>query len=378
MSLPAETATPHYPEQPLAAKRVALVHEWLSDRAGSEVLFEQMAATFPEADLFALTRNPAVPFDFTNRPLRTTWLDRWETIRERRSLTLPVMPLAWKSVKRADYDVIISSTHAFGREFVRPDDHLHLNYVHAPMRYAWTPELDARVSNRGAGGWLAMRALRAIDRRTIDRVDSFAANSTAVAERIEKFYGRQAEVIHPPVDTDYFSQIEARDDGYLLSASRFIPYKRHDLAIEAAAHLGMPLIVAGSGPEESRLRVLADAVHPGGVEFVIQPERERLRDLMAGASAFVFSANEDFGIIVPEVQAAGTPVVALRAGGTLDTVADRKSGVLAEAQTLEALTEAIRDCLMLNITADECRHKAAEFSVEAFRRNLQTWVKASV
>ncbi len=364
--------------QPISGARIALVHEWLSARAGAEILFEEMAAAFPNADLYALTRNPEVSFSFGGRPTVTTCLDRWPALRERRAMLLPVMPLAWRSLRRADYDLVISSTHAFGREFLRSGDGVHLNYVQAPMRYAWTPELDGRAKRFGLLGRAASKRLQAADYRSTKSVQAFAANSAEIAKRIRTFYHREATVISPPVDTDFFGDVESRDDGYLLAASRWISYKRLDVAIRVAAELQLPLIIAGSGPEGPALRQLADQVHPRGVTFVHQPDRVSLRALMARASAFLFPAHEDFGIIVVEAQAAGTPVIALAEGGTLDTVREGVSGSLAKTQATADFLEATTRCLEMRIDSELCRRHARGFSSANFRRNIRRWVDQSL
>lgn len=354
---------------------MALVHEWLNARAGSEILFEQMALAFPDADLFALAANQAEEqFDFGGRTLRTTVIDRVPGLRNQRSVQLPLMPFAWKSLRRPAYDVVLSSTHAFGREFVRSGDGLHLNYVHAPMRYAWTPELDGRGAGRGAVGEAARRALRYLDRASVKHVDSFAANSRAVAGRIERFYGREARVIPPPVDVEYFSAAVPKKSGYLLAASRMIPYKRMDLAIEVAAKLDLPIVVAGRGPCESELRQLAAALHPNGVTFEIGPSRERLRQLMADAEAFVFPGHEDFGIIMAEALAAGTPVVGLNKGGAVDIVDPGVSGTLAEEQTVESFVLAVERCLDARPQVNVCRGAVRSFSYSAFSSRIGKWV----
>ena len=189
-------ATPVLP----SGLRVALVHEWLHDRSGSEVLFEALAQTFPDANLYALTRDPDVAFDFGGRSVRTTFLDRPD-VRERRSLTLPLMPLAWSRLRAVqDYDVVVTSSHAFAKGFPGARRALHLNYCHTPMRYVWMPELDERVP-----AWTAplLAPMKLLDKRGACTVDAFAANSRATAERIERFYGRKATVIYPPVDVGW-------------------------------------------------------------------------------------------------------------------------------------------------------------------------------
>lgn len=358
---------------------VALVHEWLAARAGAEILFEEMVKPFPNGEIFALTHTQGVPFDFDGRSVSTSIVDRLGPLKERRSITLPLMPKAWHSIERKNFDVVVSSSHAFAREFFRPGfDGMHCSYVHAPMRYAWTPELDGRGDQLGRVGSYARSLLKKADLRSVDGVDSFAANSSEVASRIQRFYDRDAIVIHPPVDVEYFSEQRAFDGDYLFTASRWIPYKRLDLAIHIAAALDIRLVIAGSGPESDLLRETATRVHPHGVEFVVQPVRTELRKLMAEASAFVFPAHEDFGIIAVEAQAAGTPVIALGKGGALDTVIDGVTGALAVDQSIEAFVDAAQRCLHANIEAETCRAHAAGFSAERFRNEIAGWVADTV
>lgn len=362
-------------EDHLGSLSIAAVHEWFTKRAGSEILFEQMAKALPNAELFALTANDPAQFDFDGRTLTTTALQRLGPLSERRGLTLPTMPSAWNAMDPSPFDVIVSSTHAFGREFARGHTGIHCNYVHAPMRYAWTPELDGRGDRAGPLGALARHHLRRIDLRSVEWVDSFAANSRAVANRINDFYGRDATVIHPPVDVDGFMRAERNPQGYLLAASRWIPYKRMDLCIEAAARLGLPLVIAGSGPEEKNLRHLAAKAHPGGVTFVIQPPDEMLKRLLSGAEAFLFPAHEDFGIVAVEAQAAGCPVVGLAAGGSLDTVVDGETGRLSPTQEVDDYASAVSECLTTQPLQEDCRRHAQSFGRPRFRREIREWVE---
>lgn len=357
---------------------MAIVHEWLSARAGSEILFEQLASVFPSAELFALTRNPDIDFEFDGRSVHLSPMQKLGPLRERRGVFLPLMPLAWKMIKKADYDVVVSSSHAFAREFSGRNVPIHCSYVHSPMRYAWTPELDRRGNLGGIVSSPARTVLRALDRRTVPRTSSFAANSAAVRSRIREFYDRDARVIHPPVDVEFYMQTMVKKQNYVLAASRWIPYKRLDLAIEAAALVGVRIKIAGSGPSEKYLRSVADELHPGGVDFLQQPDRGELRDLMGGARAFIFPAHEDFGIISVEAQAAGTPVVGLAAGGTLDTVRDGVTGILATKQTPAALAEALRECLDQNLEARKCREHALSFGPDRFDDQIRSWVREAV
>src|SRR4051794_3257667 len=211
----------------------AVVHEWVAARAGSEHVFEALAATLPEADLYALSVEPGTALDLGGRTVETSFLDT-NALRGRRALTLPVMPLAWRTIGRRRYDMVVTSHHAFAasNRLVRPDG-LHLVYVHTPARYIWSPEVDQRGATPLLGPVRAL--LRHIDWRAMQRPTSLAANSREVAGRIHRYWGREAQVIHPPVDVRFFGR--AREavmdlpDDYLLTVGRFIPYKNHEFTL---------------------------------------------------------------------------------------------------------------------------------------------------
>lgn len=349
---------------------VALVHEWLASRSGSEKTFEAMTSIIPAADRYALTVEREVPFEVAG-DVRATMLQRSKLLRRRRQLVLPLMPLAWKAMRPPRYDTVITSSHAFSRCFPTRGA-AHLSYVFTPLRYAWLPEIDGRGSGRVAAP--ARAALRAVDRHSTKGVTSFAAISTAVRERVEAFYGRSAVVVFPPVDTDFFRPgPERRRGDHVLGVSRWIPYKRMDLVILAAERAGRPAVIAGAGPEEARLRALAGAVRVP-ITFVHRPTDEALRDLYRAAAAVVFPSEEDFGIVAVEAQATGTPVVALGKAGSLDTVVDGATGVLVGEQTAEAFAEGIERASTLDVRADRFAGHVAKFSRNAFRRRFAEWV----
>ncbi|HET9444435.1 MAG TPA: glycosyltransferase [Acidimicrobiales bacterium] len=353
---------------------MALCHEWLSDRHGSEKTFQAMAEALPDADLHALTWNrDRVPFD---RPVATTALDRLGPLRDRRDLLLPVMPLAWRYSTRRRYDVVVTSSHACAKGFRPGRAALHLCYCYTPLRYVWFSGVDRR-GPIGPAQRLAARGLRAWDRGSARWVDEFAAISGAVRDRIRDVYGRPARVIHPPVDTDFFTPApEPVRPGFALAVSRFVPYKRLDLAVRACRAAGCPLVVAGAGPEEGRLRHLA-AVLKADVTFVIGPSDEALRELYRTASALVFPAEEDFGIVAVEAQACGTPVVALAAGGSLDTVQPGRTGVLVRTTDEAEWAAAVDQALRSGTEVDACRAHALSFSGSRFRAQLRDWVASS-
>lgn len=355
------------------AMRVAIAHEWLDQRAGSEKVFEALAGCFPNADLYAMTVEPSVDFDLGGRWVSTTFLDRSSVLRRRRAWSLPFMPLAWRMMPEHEYDLVLTSSHACVKGFRAGRGTLHLSYCHTPMRYAWMPEMDVR-GHRGAIRRLAESALRRWDRNSAKWVDGFAANSKVVANRIRRFYDREAAVIYPPVDTSYFSpDLETSRGDYVLAVSRLIPYKRVDIAISAAAATNVPLVVAGSGPDDLRLRALAEEIHPGGVEFQVYPSDERLRALYRGAAALIFPAYEDFGIVPVEAQACGTPVLALAAGGATETVVDGTTGILVPEQSAEAFTHGLAALLSKRPNLEACVVNASRFSHSRFSREIMQW-----
>lgn len=355
--------------------KLAIAHEWLAVRAGSEKTFEAMAQAYSEADLYALTWDRDAHFDFGGRPVTTTLLDRWPALRDRRELALPLMSAAWKLIDVHDsYDRVLTSSHAFVRSFPPARKALHFCYCHTPLRYAWVPDIDARTQRRIPGKAVAFAALREWDRRTANNVDFFAANSTAVRDRIHECYGRESEVIHPPVDTVYYDlPDEPRERTRALAVSRFVPYKSVALAIEACARAEMPLTVAGKGPEEGDLRALATRLG-ADVEFEISPSDERLRELYRSTALLIFPANEDFGIIPVEAQACGAPVVALDIGGARDTVVQGETGIRVARQEPDLFAEAIAQVASSLPSPALCRANAEHFSAERFIAELRGWM----
>lgn len=358
---------------------MALVHEWLDAPRGAEKVFLAMCDTFPDADRYALSVSPE--FRSAVRPagggldVRTTWLDRpgW---RDRRGVTLPLMPLAWRSLPRERYDVVLTSHHAFASSN-RLARRRHLVYVHSPARYVWTPELDARG---GHWGLKPVRSvLRAVDRAAAARVTSFAANSREVADRVRRSWGRPAVVIHPPVDTAFYAPsgpaaAPARDGGYLLFVGRLVPYKRPDFAIELAARMRCRLVVVGDGPLLPRLRQQARRLG-AEVDFRTRTADDEVRQLYRDALALVFPAVEDFGIVPVEAQACGTPVVALDRAGAQETVRSGESGVLVEDLDLARFERAVG--LARTLSPEACVRNAGRFAPAAFEARLRDWVEES-
>ena len=367
--------------------RVAIVHEWLDQYAGSERVLEELLGLFPQADLYALVDFvPAAERGFLGgRAVRTSFIQRLPFARTRFRNYLGLMPLAVEQFDLSGYDLILSSNHAVAKGVITGPDQVHVSYVHSPMRYAW--DLQAQYLrqsglDRGAKGlyarWLLHR-LRNWDVRSANGVDVFVANSTYIADRIRKVYRREAEVVAPPVDTERFTagrfDAGCEPGGAYLVACRFVPYKRVELIVEAFA--AMPqrrLIVVGGGPE--RGRVHAAAAGCANIELRPPVSQAALVQLMQGARAFVFAAEEDFGITLVEAQACGVPVIAFGRGGSRDIVieTDRAdpTGVLFGEQTAEAVAAAVSrfEVEAFRITAAACRANAMRFSTAAFRARL--------
>lgn len=365
--------------------KVAIAHEWLAGPYGSEKVFLAMAKTFPDADLLTLTCSAGASGLCLPGPVTTSRLQRLpESIRTRRQLLLPLMPGAWRGLRNRSgpYDVVLTSSHVFARYFADPSaaDQTHLSYVHTPMRFAWYPGVDGRGSGRVLAP--ARAFARAADAHTVRRTDSFAANSQEVQRRIREVYGRESVLIHPPVDVGFFSPGASRTHQrgpFLLAVSRWVDYKRLDLAIRVASELGVTLVMAGGGPAERMLRALA--IECGAnVQWVVDPTDVELRDLYRTAAALIFPAEEDFGIIPVEAQACGTPVVALARAGTAETVVDGVSGLLVDDQTVPAFADACSAAMVESRSkwAEGCRDSAERFSQDRFSEALLAWVNDEV
>lgn len=359
--------------QPLMPGRsVALVHEWFEATGGSENVLLALREVLPEAKGFVLWRDHdadrGVGFE-------ESWLAR-TPLRRYKPLALPVMPLTWRTLTRERFDLVLSSSHAFAHTVRLPSspDARYLSYVHSPARYLWSPDFDARAAN----GLLRVprRLLRSADARLSGHVHSYAANSSEVQSRIQRFWKRDARVIHPPVDVDYFRAApplhQRQDRTYLLGVGRWIPYKRFDLMIEIADAAGVPLIIAGSGPQEELLRRAAARVRVP-VTFEHRPSRDRLRELYWGARALLFPTHEDFGITPVEAMACATPVIGLRRGGVLDTVVDGESGFLVDSHDPRHYASMVPQIDRLDRSRVQAR--ASRFSAEVFRDRVAAWVR---
>lgn len=367
------------PAEGLTVMPGLLVHEWLEARGGSENVFEVLLETFPEARRFCLWNNDHERFnDVQESALART------PFRQSKVAALPLMPLAWRHLPAVDADWILCSSHLFahharfrGRASLAPK----LVYTHTPARYIWVPELDGRGSSFGAR--VLAGAIRPLDRRRAQEATEIAANSEFVADRIRTAWHRESRVIYPPVDVEAFSSsddelsdaearvISSLPAQFVLGASRFVPYKRLDRVIELGHAAEVQVVLAGEGPDESRLRELAEE-HPGLVTFVSRPSFRVLRALYRRAAALVFAPIEDFGIMPVEAMAAGTPVIANAVGGAAETVIDGVTGALLSSWSREEMRRAVDVAVMA--TPEACYQRASRFNRAVFKRQVRLWV----
>jgi glycosyltransferase involved in cell wall biosynthesis len=366
--------------------RVALVHDWYVQPGGGERVVEEILRCFPQAELFALVDfMPASRRGFLGgRVVTTSFLQKIPGMARWYRNFLPLMPLAVESLDVSGFDLVISTSHAVAKGVLTGPDQRHIAYVFSPMRYAWDLRhayLRQTGNDRGLRGLLAgalLSRMRVWDAVASRAVDDFVADSAFIARRIQKYYRREAAVIYPPVDVETFGLGGEKQD-YYLTVSRLAPYKRVDVMVEAFRNMpAKKLVVAGEGPEASRLAAGA----PSNVEFRGRVEPGEAVRLMQGARGFLFVAEEDFGIAPLEAQACGTPVIAFGKGGALETVrplgGESPTGIFFPAQTPESLREAL-DLFEANqgaFSASACRENALRFRPERFRREFMEFVRA--
>ncbi|PZE29916.1 glycosyltransferase [Curtobacterium sp. MCBD17_028] len=361
-----------------------IVHEWIGRSGGSEKVLDAFARMYPDADVFCLWNE--APDRFAAGRVTESLLAR-TPLRGRKALALPAMPAVWRRLRAEGYDWVLSSSHAFSHQVVAhsavPADR-HFAYVHTPARYVWTPEFDGR--GNGLASRIAAVPLRVTDRRRAAAHRNIAANSAFVQGRIRDTWGKDSRVIHPPVevadlqavsdwrallDDDERRVLDALPAGYVLGASRFIPYKRLDLVIAAGEAAGRPVVLGGGGPEQAALEAHAAAARVP-VRFVLDPSDRLLRAVMAQAAVYVFPAVEDFGIMPVEAMALGVPVVVGPTGGATESVVDGVTGAVASGLGAHELAAAVDRAV--TVDPDACRRRARDFGAERFADEVRDWM----
>jgi glycosyltransferase involved in cell wall biosynthesis len=368
--------------------RIAIVHEWLVTYAGSERVLEQMLRIFPDADIYSVV--DFLPEDqrgfILGKKSKTTFIEKLPFSKREYRTYLPLMPIAVEQFDLTSYDVIISSSHAVAKGVITSPHQLHICMCYSPIRYAWDLQHQYLVEsglNKGLKGIIAkyfLHKIRLWDYRTSNGVDEFIAISEFIAKRIWKVYRRESTIIYPPVDINSFT-LKTKKDDYYLTASRMVPYKKIDLIVEAFSTMpNKKLIVIGSGPDYKKIQA---KVGPN-VSLLGYQSNEKMKEYMQSAKAFIFAAEEDFGIIPIEAQACGTPVVAYGKGGALETVKgledDHPTGVFFGEQTIQSIVDAVKK-LELNyskIIPENCRINAERFATARFAKEFSSFMQKKI
>ncbi|GBG57980.1 glycosyl transferase [Sporomusaceae bacterium FL31] len=373
--------------------KIAVIHDWLVTYAGAERVLEEILLLYPEADLFSIVDFlPQKQRQFLQgKPVHTSFIQKLPKAQNRYRNYLPLMPLAVEQFDLSSYDLILSSSHAVAKGVITGPDQLHISYIHSPIRYAWDLQhqyLRESGLMEGWKGWMAkaiLHYIRSWDLRTANSVDFMIANSQFIVRRIWKLYRREASIIYPPVDVEGLKLRQDKDDFY-LTASRMVPYKKIDLIVEAFNSMpNKKLIVIGDGPDYDKIKSKCGK----NVEVLGYQPSSVLMDYMQRAKAFVFAAEEDFGITPVEAQACGTPVIAYGKGGVTETIqglkAQNPTGVFFYEQDIRALQDAVIlfEQNRESILPSACRINAERFSKSVFRvkfkkiieENYKKWEK---
>ncbi|WP_336149811.1 glycosyltransferase family 4 protein [Acinetobacter ursingii] len=365
--------------------KTALVADWLVTYAGAERVMTEILKVFPKSDLFAVIDflSDESRQHFLGKHAQTTFIQKFPKAETKYRNYLPFMPLAIEQLDVSAYDVILSSSHAVAKGVLTGPDQLHISYVHSPIRYAWDLQhqyLRELGLTKGIKAiivrWL-LHKIRMWDYRTANGVDHFVANSKFIARRIHKVYGRDADVIYPPVDTDRFTLRENKDDFY-FTASRMVPYKKIDLIVEAFSHMpNKKLVVIGDGPDMQKIKSKATS----NIEILGYQPNSVMQDHMQRAKAFVFAAEEDFGITPVESQACGTPVIAFGKGGALETInsihSANPTGAFFDKQEVSSVITAVEDFERNQdlFFPENCRNQALKFSNQRFHSEINQYVQ---
>lgn len=362
--------------------KIALIHDWYYTNGGAEKVIKAINNAFPNCDHFALfdVMSDSDKLNLLNTTkVNTTFIQKMPFISKFHRNYLQLYPLAIEQLDLRPYDLIISSSSAVAKGVLTNSNQVHICYCHSPMRYAW--DLYQQYLKESKFNFLTkiyakyvLHKIRLWDVMSANRVDYFISNSNYISQRINKVYRRDSQVIYPPVETNNFKLSQNPSRDFYFTASRMVPYKKIDLIVETFAINGKKLIVAGNGPELKKIKSKANS----NVTFVGHITNDKLLEYIQNAKAFVFAAEEDFGIIPVEAQACGTPVIAYGKGGALETIIENKTGVFFEEQTSESLNQAIEKFEKMNFDPLRIRENALRFSEERFVEEIKTFVNSKM
>lgn len=362
--------------------KTAIVHDWIINIGGAERVLRELYKIFKDSDIYTLIckEEIAKKFGIENKRIKTSFLQSIPFSAKFYRYMLPLMPNAIESFDLSGYDLIISSSHCVAKGVLTNSYQIHLAYVHTPMRYAWDmyhSYLRDSKFNKGLRGLIAgqiFKKIRIWDLSTANRPDYYIANSYYVAKKIKKIYGKDSLVIYPPVDISLFSLRDKKEDFY-ITAGRLVPYKKVDLIVEAFSRLkDRKLIVIGKGSEIRKLKSIATK----NIDFIGHVDEKTLANYLGRAKAFIFAAEEDFGILPVEAQGCGTPVIAFRGGGVTETVIDGKTGIFFEEQSAQAIIDAVKkfEEIEERFSPAEIRKNSERFSTERFREEIISFIQS--
>ncbi|SEC48965.1 Glycosyltransferase involved in cell wall bisynthesis [Tenacibaculum sp. MAR_2009_124] len=361
----------------------ALVHDWFYTNAGGEKVVQSLTNVWTDFDYYTLidTLTDKDRKDILKGAMsNTSFIQKLPTAKKNHRKFLQLFPLAIEGFDLSEYDVIISSSSAVAKGVLTNQNQLHICYCHSPMRYAWNLYFDYLKSKslmRGVKGWYAKYVLYKIrqwDVVSSNRVDFFIANSNYIAQRIKKIYNREATVIYPPVDTDTFQLCVDKSD-YFVAASRLVSYKKIELIVQAFNKLpNKKLIVIGEGPDKKKLQKIAKQ----NIKFEGKVSEEKMVILLQKAKALVFAADEDFGILPVEAQSCGTPVIAYKKGGLLETIIENKTGLFFNKQSELDIINAIKNFEEIKFSPQAIRENALRFSRQRFEREIKEFIEEKI
>ncbi len=351
-----------------------VIHDWLINMAGSERVLENILELFP-SEIFVLFKSNKNSV-FNKYDIKTSFIQKILFNKNHYRHYLPLFFLGIKLFNLSKYELIISSSHCVAKSIRKNKDQIHICYCHTPVRYAWDLEnsykREMNFIKKGIFSYF-MRFMRKWDVKN-NNVDFFIANSFFVKDRIDKIYNRKAKVIYPPVNTDFFSLDENKDD-YYITASRMVPYKRMDIVIDAFSKMTeKKLIVIGTGPEEEKLLKMKK----NNMIFIKNISNEQLKTFLQKAKAFVFAGIEDFGILPIEAMSCGTPVIAYNKGGLVETVIDKKTGIFFNYQNAENLMNAVKSFENMKFDYKTISEHAKKYSVQRFKNEFFDFVKGII
>lgn len=361
--------------------KVAIVHDWLTNQGGGERVVWALHQAYPDAPIYTSVYDAEALPQFKDADVRTSFLQNWPLAKRKHQLYPVLRTMAFESFDFSEYDVVISSCSAEAKGIITKPETAHICYLHTPTRYYWSDY--SKYRNATGFGVLSplvklvmpglVRKLRLWDFAAAQRVDHFIANSRYVQQRITKYYRRGSEVINPPIELDRFELGRQTRSGFVV-VSRLIPYKRVDLAVQACTKLGLPLTVIGGGSELSKLEDMAGPT----VRFVGRLDDEGVAQQLARAEAFLFTAEEDFGLTPLEAMACGTPVIAYGKGGATETVVDGLTGTFFKEQTVDSLAQALKSFNPEDYDPVKIRKHAAGFDEAVFIKNIKNFVNQQI